>query len=98
MTDTTVLSEEIAESGITITAIAKKLGITREGFYKKLNNETEFKASEISAMQGILNLSNKKRDDIFFAKKVESKSTQEGGWEIEDNEGSCRPRCECKTR
>lgn len=79
MTDTTVLSEEIAESGITITAIAKKLGITREGFYKKLNNETEFKASEISALQGILNLSNKKRDDIFFAKKVELKSTEEGG-------------------
>lgn len=75
MTNTEVLSEEITNSGITITAIAKKLGITREGFYKKLNNETEFKASEISAMQRILNLSNKKRDDIFFAKEVELKST-----------------------
>lgn len=68
MTNTEALSEEISNSGITITAIAKKLGITREGFYKKLNNETEFKASEISAMQRILNLSNKRRDDIFFAK------------------------------
>ena len=77
MTNTEVLSEEITNSGITITAIAKKLGITREGFYKKLNNETEFKASEISAMQRILNLSNKKRDDIFFAKEVELKSTWE---------------------
>ena len=75
MTNTEVLREEITNSGITITAIAKKLGITREGFYKKLNNETEFKASEISAMQRILNLSNKKRDDIFFAKEVELKST-----------------------
>lgn len=75
MTNTEVLSKEISNSGITITAIAKKLGITREGFYKKLNNETEFKASEISAMQRILNLSNKKRDDIFFAKEVEFKST-----------------------
>lgn len=75
LTNTEVLSEEITNSGITITAIAKKLGITREGFYKKLNNETEFKASEISAMQRILNLSNKKRDDIFFAKEVELKST-----------------------
>ena len=75
MTNTEVLSKEISNSGITITAIAKKLGITREGFYKKLNNETEFKASEISAMQRILNLYNKKRDDIFFAKEVEFKST-----------------------
>ena len=56
MTDSKKLSDEIADSGITITAIAKKLGITREGFYKKLNNETEFKASEISALQKILRL------------------------------------------
>lgn len=71
MTDSKKLSKEIENSGITITAIAKKIGITREGFYKKLNNETEFKASEISALQRILNLSNEKRDEIFFANKVE---------------------------
>lgn len=72
-----MLSDEITDSGMTITAIAKKIGITREGFYKKLNNETEFKASEISTLQKILRLTNKKRDEIFFAKDVEPKSTQE---------------------
>ena len=71
MTDSKKLSDEIADSGITITAIAKKLGITREGFYKKLNNETECKASEISALQKILRLTNKKRDEIFFAQEVD---------------------------
>ena len=71
MTDTEKLGAVIADSGMTITAIARKLGITREGLYKKLNNETEFKASEISTMQKILNLSNEKRDEIFFAEKVE---------------------------
>lgn len=75
LTDSKMLSDEIADSGMTITAIAKKIGITREGFYKKLNNETEFKASEISALQKILRLTNKKRDEIFFAKEVELKST-----------------------
>lgn len=75
MTDSNMLNAAITESGITVTAIAKKLGITREGFYKKLNNETEFKASEIKSMQNILNLTNKKRDAIFFAKEVELKST-----------------------
>lgn len=75
MTDSEKLNNAIAESGMKITAIAKKLGITREGFYRKLNNETEFKASEISAMQTILNLSNEARDSIFFAKEVELKST-----------------------
>jgi DNA-binding phage protein len=71
LTDSTLLNEEIVDSGITITAIARKLGITREGLYKKINNETEFKASEILSMQKILNLTNKKRDSIFFANKVE---------------------------
>ena len=75
MTDTKLLSDEISKSGMTVTFIARKIGITREGFYKKLNNETEFKASEIVALQSILRLSNKKRDEIFFAKKVEWKST-----------------------
>ena len=75
MTDTEKLNDAILESGIKITAIANKLGISREGFYKKLNNETEFKASEISAMQRILGLTNKKRGEIFFASKVELKST-----------------------
>ena len=66
MTDSKKLSDEITDSGMTITAISKKLGITRGGFYKKLNNETEFKASEISTLQKILRLTNKKRDEIFF--------------------------------
>lgn len=76
MTNSIMLNDVISDSGITITAIARKLGITREGFYKKLNNETEFKASEIVSMQNILNLSNQKRDAIFFAKEVEYKSTK----------------------
>ena len=75
LTDSKKLSDEITDSGMTITAIAKKIGITREEFYKKLNNETEFKALEISALQKILRLSNRKRDEIFFAKEVELKST-----------------------
>lgn len=75
LTDRKKMSDEIIDSGMTITAIAKKIGITREGFYKKLNNETEFKALEISALQKILRLSNRKRDEIFFAKEVELKST-----------------------
>lgn len=69
MTNSALLNEVISESGITITAIARKLGITREGLYKKMNNETEFKASEIALMQNILHLPNKKRDAIFFCSK-----------------------------
>lgn len=77
MTDTIRLNKAIAESGITIVAIAKKIGISREGLYKKINNDTEFKASEISAMKKILRLTNEERDKIFFAKEVEYNSTKE---------------------
>ncbi len=76
MTNSKMLSDVISDTGITITAISRRIGITREGFYKKLNNETEFKASEISAIQQILHLTNKKRDEIFFANEVELKSTR----------------------
>lgn len=66
-----MLNRVIMESGMKIAFVAKKVGITREGFYKKINNETEFKASEIITIQKLLNLSNEERDKIFFAQKVE---------------------------
>ena len=71
LTNTEGLSEEIVRSGLKITHIAKVLGLSREGLYKKLNGETEFKASEIMQMKNILGLSNERRDEIFFAQKVE---------------------------
>lgn len=71
MTDTNALRKSIQESGVSISFIARKIGITREGFYKKMNNETEFKASEISCLKKVLNLTNSERDAIFFAKQVE---------------------------
>ena len=71
MTDSEALSKAIENSGLKLTFIANKLELSREGFYKKLNNQTEFKASEIVKLQDILNLSNKERDKIFFTHKVE---------------------------
>ena len=56
---------------MSVTYIANILGITRGALYKKLDNITEFKASEIVLLKKILNLSDKERDDIFFNVKVE---------------------------
>lgn len=68
MTDSELLKKKIAESGISMSYIAKKVGISREGLYKKINNISEFKASEIFAIKEILNLSAEERDDIFFTR------------------------------
>ena len=44
MTNTALLREKIDESGYKIRFVAKKIGITYQGFLKKINNESEFKA------------------------------------------------------
>lgn len=72
MTDSNLLESKIKAIGLTISAVAEKLGITRAGFYKKLNNNSEFKASEISKLSAILALSDDERELIFFARNVDN--------------------------
>lgn len=71
MTNANLLREKIDESGYKLRFIAKKIGITYQGFLKKVNNETEFKASEIQKLKELLNLTDEERDNIFFALNVD---------------------------
>ena len=66
MTDTVKLEMAITRSGITKKKISEYLDISEMGLYKKINNITEFKASEICLLQKILNLSPAERDAIFL--------------------------------
>lgn len=66
MTDIRLLQLYIKESGMTVTALAKKLGLSREGLYLKLSGKTEFTASEIRAVQTALHLSGSQVDKIFL--------------------------------
>lgn len=75
MTNTELLKEKLRESGYKLLHVAAACGITYAGFLKKLNNETEFKASEIVALKKALRLTNAERDAIFFASNVEDLST-----------------------
>lgn len=70
MTDVKKLKEKIRDTGLTMTAIGRRTGITRETLYNKINGTSEFKASEIAAVSDILQLSNEERDKIFFAHTV----------------------------
>lgn len=60
------LKEKISKSGLTVTWVASKLGISREGLHKKLRGNSEFKASEIATMSKILNLTNDEIREYFF--------------------------------
>lgn len=70
MTNTELFRKKIEDKGISLKFLASKIGITRESLYNKLNNETEFKASEISKISDVLQLTSKERDDIFFAEML----------------------------
>lgn len=66
MTNTMLLQKRIDESGYKINFIAKKCGLTYQGFIKKVKNESEFKASEIQILKELLNLSDEDSKAIFF--------------------------------
>jgi hypothetical protein len=67
LTDTKLLKEKIENSGYRFNWIAKNLNLTPYGLRKKVNGETEFKATEIVKFQEILKISNMERDKIFLS-------------------------------
>ncbi len=68
MTDTKRLLKIIDNSGLKRVYIAEKLGIDRFSLYKKIRNETEFKASEIKNLCKILDITDDKTiSEIFFS-------------------------------
>lgn len=70
MVDTIKLSDSLKKSGLKNCYISKKLKITDNSLSNKINNRTEFKPSELTALQGLLNLSNDQFFEIFFAKEL----------------------------
>ncbi len=76
MTNTKLLRSYIGKSGYKLVFIAKQLDITYAGLLKKINNETEFKASEIQILCDLLNISLEDREKIFFAQNVDETSTK----------------------
>lgn len=68
MTNTKLLEKKIEESGLKKNFIAQALGLSPYGLAKKINNETEFKTSEVDGLCKILNISDlAEKDRIFFA-------------------------------
>lgn len=66
MTNTIELEVAIKRAGITKKELAEQMELSEMGLYKKINNITEFKASEIYKICKILSIKNKDREDIFF--------------------------------
>ena len=68
MTNTNLLEQYIERSGYKKSFVAKQLGITAYGFARKVNNKSEFKASEIETLCNLLKIGARDKGAIFFAK------------------------------
>ena len=71
MTDTIALRSVIAESGLKYKALAEIMGLSPYTLQMKIDNESEFKASEIDALANALGMDMQQRDSIFCCRKVE---------------------------
>lgn len=78
MTDSVMLREAVAHSGLKYKFIAETMGLTPYGLQKKIDGKTEFKGSEIAAISNILNLTRQEKEHIFFAKTSDCQSTKKG--------------------
>lgn len=75
MTDSRALKELIKSKGLKLKYVAEYLGLSSYGFSKKLNNEQEFKTSEVAALCELLEIKNlEEKEAIFFRIKDDYKS------------------------
>lgn len=71
MTDTTLLEKLIKDSGLKLSFIAQKLGITRQALYKKIKGLVQFVGPEIKIMCELLHLTTWAQiEPVFFADNV----------------------------
>lgn len=66
MVKTEQLREIVEARGLKYKYLASEMKLSPYGLQKKINNDTEFKASEIEALSYLLKLSIVERDNIFF--------------------------------
>ena len=77
MTDSHALKELINKKGLKLKYVAETLGLSSYGLSLKINNEREFKTSEILALCDILDISDlNEREALFFNTKDDLKSTK----------------------
>ena len=69
MTDTNALRAVIADSGLKYKALAEIMGLSPYALQMKIDNETEFKASEIDTLANALGMDMQQRDSFFFYRK-----------------------------
>lgn len=68
MTDTARLRARIEAKGLKLKYVAKILGLSPYTLSQKIENDSEFKVSEVDALSDLLGLSLVEKDEIFFCR------------------------------
>lgn len=72
MTNTKLLKQKIDDSGLKYGFIAQKMGLSRQGLQKKIENVNSFKANEIQQLCELLSIYDYlDKEAIFFANVVD---------------------------
>lgn len=71
MTNTLLLRQKVEESGYKVIYLAEKVKLTPQGFYKKLNDGSDWLYSQVMILKDLLHLADDEVDAIFFTAKVE---------------------------
>ena len=66
MVNTQLLDDKIVESGLKISHIVGKMGLSRNGFDKKRKGITPFRVSEVYVLKDLLRLSDEEEQIIFY--------------------------------
>ena len=61
-----LLDKKIEESGLKVSFIINKLGLSPNGFYKKKNGVTPLRASEVYVLCDLLRISDREKPEIFL--------------------------------
>lgn len=62
-----MLEEKISESGLKKGVIAKKMGLSRAGLWKKVTGQNSFTVTEAGELCKILGIDMQEKEQIFFA-------------------------------
>ena len=75
LTNTVLLSNRIRQSGYKLQFLAERCGLDPKTLRRKIQNESEFKQTEITVLRELLKLSDADCNAIFFADCVDKTST-----------------------
>ena len=75
MVDIELLKAKVEERGIPVAVMCRRADINKFTYYNRLKGKGNFTIPEATSISRVLGLSDEERSEIFFANKVECKTT-----------------------